>query len=170
MSERDELRAVIDEAQTRFMAAIDDFPDLVLETEPAVGAWSPRDVTGHVVDWQEEALAAARHILGEKKPAWHPIKDGEGYNMTQAAMRGTDSWSAVQRDFANVREQIFAFIDGLDEQQLKAIGPYPWGEIGNLQRLLRDIAGHLDEHAAQLEAWRLHRTGVRVDRGFEQNS
>ena len=162
MSDRDELRAAIDEAQTRFLAAIDDFPDLVLETEAALGPWSPRDVTGHVVDWQEETLAAAKHILGEKKPVWHPIKDGEGYNMTQAAMRGTDSWPSVRREFMQVREQILDFIDGLDEQQLKAIGPYPWGEIGNLQRLLYDIASHINEHAAQLEAWRLQRTGARI--------
>ncbi|HEX3723604.1 MAG TPA: DinB family protein [Nitrolancea sp.] len=169
MSEQDELRAVIDAAQNRYLAAIDDFPDLVLETEPAVGAWSPRDVTGHVVDWQQEILAAAKHILGAKKPAWHPIKDGAGYNMTQAAMRGTDSWHAVRQDFVDVREQIFEFIDGLDAQQLKAIGPYPWGEIGDLRRLLYDIASHLDEHAAQLEAWRLKRAGVRLDRGYERN-
>jgi uncharacterized damage-inducible protein DinB len=166
MNERDKLRATIDDAHTRFLAAIDDFPEKVLETEPAAGAWSSRDVTGHVVDWELETLAAARHILGEKKPAWHPIKDGQGFNMTQAALRGTDSWAAVRGDFQDARAQMLAFIDELSDEQLKAVGPYPWGEIGNLKRLLIDLAQHLDEHAAQLESWRLQRTGVRVDRGL----
>jgi len=169
MSERDELRTTIDAAQTRFLALIDDFPELVLETEPAVGSWSVRDVTGHVADWQAETLAAAKHILGEKKPAWHPIRSGSTYNMTQVAMRGTDSWSEVRHDFLDVREQLLAFIDGLSDEQLKAVGPYPWGEIGNVQRLLYDMVKHLNEHAAQLENWRLQRIGVRVDRGIERN-
>lgn len=165
MSERDDLRASIDDAHARFLAAIDDFPDKVLETEPAAGAWSPRDVTGHVADWEQETLAAARHILGGKKPAWHPIKDGQGYNMTQAALRGTDSWAAVRGDFQDARAQMLAFIDELSDEQLKAVGPYPWGEIGNLRRLFVDLVQHLEEHAAQLESWRLQRTGARIDRG-----
>jgi DinB family protein len=165
MNERDKLRATIDDAHTRFLAAIDDFPEKVLETEPAAGAWSSRDITGHVVDWELETLAAARHILGGEKPRWHPIKDGQGYNTTQAAMRGTDSWSAVRADFQDARAQMLAFIDELSDEQLRAVGPYPWGEIGNLKRLLVDLAQHLDEHATQLESWRLQRTGVRVERG-----
>jgi hypothetical protein len=165
MSERDDLRTAIDEAHARFLAAIDDFPAEVLETEPALGAWSPRDVTGHVVDWELETLAAARHMLGGQKPRGQPIKDGQGFNMTQAALRGADSWAAVRGDFQDARAQMLAFIDGLSDEQLKTVGPYPWGEIGNLKRLLVDLVEHLDEHAAQLESWRLQRTGARVDRG-----
>jgi hypothetical protein len=165
MSERDDLRTAIDDAHARFLAAIDDFPEKVLETEPALGAWSPRDVTGHVADWEQETLAAARHILGGQKPRWHPIKDGQGYNMTQAALRGTDSWAAVRGDFQDARTQMLGFIDELSDSQLKEVGPYPWGEIGNLHRLLVDLVSHLDEHAAGLESWRLQRTGARVERG-----
>ncbi len=167
MSDLDDIRAAIEEARSRYLAALEDFPDVVLETEPSVGAWSARDVTGHLADWQGEMLAAARHILGEPKPRWHPIKNGQGYNTGQAALRGTDSWQATRGDFDQVFRQTAEFLDGLEEAQLSAIGPYPWGEIGKLIGLLRDMAAHLNEHAEQLETWRLQRTGVRVDRGHE---
>ena len=167
MSDLEEVRAAIDEARTRFLAAVEDFPDIVLETEPSVGAWSSRDVTGHLADWQGEMLAAARHILGGPKPRWHPIKDGQGYNADQAAMRGTDSWQATRGDLDVVFQETGEFLDSLDDEKLTAIGPYPWGEVGRLLGLLRDMAAHLNEHAEQLETWRLQRTGVRVDRGHE---
>lgn len=167
MSDLDEVRTMIEEARARFLAALEGFPDLVLETEPAVGAWSPRDVTGHITDWQGEMLAAAKHILGDRKPRGHPIKNGQGYNTAQAALRGTDSWQATRGDFDQIFQQTNEFLNDLDEEQLTAIGPYPWGEVGKLQGLLRDMAAHLNEHAEQLESWRLQRTGVRVDRGHE---
>jgi hypothetical protein len=168
MSELGDIRAAIAEARTRFLAALADFPDIVLETEPSVGAWSSRDVTGHIADWQSEMLSAARAILGEPKPRWHPIKNGQGYNTAQAALRGTDSWQATRSDFEQIFAQTDAFLDTLDDEKLTAIGPYPWGEVGRLQGLMRDMASHLNEHAEQLETWRLQRTGVRVDRGHDQ--
>lgn len=167
MSDLDEVRTAIEEARTRYLAALEDFPEMVLETEPSVGAWSSRDVTGHIADWQGEMLAAARHILGDRKPRGHPIKDGQGYNADQAALRGTDSWQAVRGDFDKVFQETSEFLASLEPEQLTAIGPYPWGEIGKVLGLLRDMAGHLNEHAEQLEIWRLQRTGIRVDRGHE---
>lgn len=167
MSELEELRKAVDEAETRFLAALEDFDEIVLETEPAVGAWSPRDVTGHLADWQSEMLAAARHILGDPKPRGHPIKNAQGYNTAQAALRGTDSWKATIGDFEQIFRETDEFLAELREEQLAAIGPFPWGEVDRLAALLRDMTAHLNEHAGQLEEWRLQRTGVRVDRGHE---
>ncbi len=161
------VRADLEAAYSRFLGAVADIPEMTLETEPALGAWSPRDVTGHVADWQSEMLGAAKHILGDRKPRGHPIKNGQGYNTTQAALRGTDSWGTAIGDFQQIFSETFEFLDNLDDAQLNAIGPYPWGEIGKLQGLLRDMQSHMNEHAEQLAAWRLQRTGAYVDRGHE---
>ncbi len=167
MSDLDEVRAAVAEARDRFLAVVDEFPEIVLETEPSVGAWSTRDVTGHLADWQSEMLGAAKAILGEPKPRWHPIKDGQGYNTAQAALRGTDSWQATRGDFVQISAETDVFLTTLDDEKLSAIGPYPWGEVGKLRGLLLDMAAHVNEHAEQLETWRLQRTGVRIDRGHE---
>jgi len=167
MSDLDEVRATILAARDRFLAVVDEFPEMVLETEPSVGAWSTRDVTGHLADWQSEMLAASKAILGEPKPRWHPIKNGQGYNTAQAALRGTDSWQATRGDFEQIFAETDAFLATLDDEKLNAIGPYPWGEVGKLRGLLLDMAAHTNEHAEQLETWRLQRTGVRIDRGHE---
>lgn len=156
----DDLAALRDEvvrAYTRFIEMVDGFDPVVLETEPAVGSWSVRDVAGHLADWQNEMLDAAEHILGGPKPKHHPIKHGQSYNMIQAAVRGTDSWETAAADLHASYERALAFLDRLSPEQLRAIGPYPWGEVGSLGKLIEELVLHLDEHGEQIVEWRLRR-------------
>ncbi len=151
------LRQAIIAAHERFDAAVADLDPAVLETVPAVGAWSPRDVAGHVADWEQEMLDAAEHILGGPAPRGQPIRDEQSYNTLRAALRGADPWERSAADLAAARERALAFLDRLSPSDLDAIGPFPWGEVGRLRRLLAALAEHVDEHAAQLAAWRERR-------------
>jgi hypothetical protein len=167
-SERDEieqLRRAVEAAHERIAAVVGDLDAKVLETEPALGAWSSRDVAGHLADWQFETLDAAEHILGGPRPRFQPIKDRSGYNMMRVALRGTDSWDLTWRDFEAAYARALEFLDRLSPEQLGRIGPFPSGEIGSLRNLLkRELAGHLTTHADELDEWRLRRSGVRTDR------
>lgn len=160
MQDRQQIRTSVVEAHRRVLAAVDGFDARLIETDPAVGSWSPRDTVGHLADWERETLSAAAHILGGPKPRYHPIKDRQGFNNMQVALRGTDPWEVTRSDFVAAEEQMLVFIDSLEAGQLDAIGPYPRGEIGPLYRLLSQFVQHLDEHATQLETWRLRRTGI----------
>ena len=164
MADLEELKQAIDAGHERVLAALAGIPETELETAPAVGAWSARDVVGHLADWEGETLAAAAHILGGPKPRFHPIKDGQQYNSLRAALWGTEPWQIALEDFARARGRAEAFLADLAPEQLQAIGPFPWGEVGRLGKLLEDLASHLDEHAAQLEEWRLRRAGIHEPR------
>lgn len=157
MESSDDLKAEIRRAHQRFEAAVEGFDPVVLETDPAVGSWSARDVAGHLADWQSEMLDAAEHIVGGPKPRHHPIKHGQSYNTMRAALRGTDPWSVALEDLVAARDRALALLARLAPEQLRAIGPYPWGEVGTLHHLIEELVAHLDEHAAQLEAWRARR-------------
>jgi hypothetical protein len=164
-SEIEQLRRAIEEAHGRIVAVVGGLEPKVLETEPSLGAWSSRDVAGHLADWLYQTLDAAEHILGGPKPRFHPIKDRSAYNMTEAAARGTDPWDPTWRDFEAAYERALEFVGRSTPAELDAIGPFPSGEIGSLRNLLkRELVGHLTEHANELEEWRLRRSGVRTDR------
>ncbi|MDI3340079.1 MAG: DinB family protein [Sphaerobacter sp.] len=149
------LRAELIRAYERFTAPVAGLDPVLLETAPAVGSWSVRDVAGHLADWQAEMLDAAAHILGGPKPKHHPIKHTQSFNTMSAALRGTQPWPEAAADLAAVHARALAFLDRLTPAQLRAIGPFPWGEVGPLHRLIGELIAHLDEHAEQIEAWRL---------------
>ena len=160
MAELDEIKAAIDAGHEQVLAMTQGVPAIELETAPAVGSWSPRDVVGHLADWENEIIDAAEHILGGPKPRFQPIKSGQSFNTMRAALWGAEPWEAALADFERARRRAGAFIDGLTPEQLDAIGPFPWGEVGRLRKLLADLAEHLEEHAAQLEEWWLRRSGI----------
>lgn len=163
--EVEQIREAIAGAHDRIDGAVRGYDATILETEPALGAWSPRDVVGHLADWQFEMLDSAEHILRGPKPRFQPIKDRQGYNSMRAAVRGTDPWDLTWRDLESARDRALEFTDRLTPEQLNAIGPFPSGEIGTLRTLLeRELIRHLIEHGEQLEEWHLRRSGVRTDR------
>lgn len=151
----------LEAAHERVLAAVADVEPTVLENQPVVGSWSARDVVGHLVDWERELLAAGVHILGGPVPKGQPIGHTQSYNNLRAALWGVEPWAAALADFQQVRQQAADFVAGLTPESLEAIGPYPSGKVARLSGLLENLTAHLDEHAGQLEAWRLRRTGVR---------
>ena len=155
-----ELRAKLDEAHRRVLTAVEGMEPTVLENQPAVGSWSVRDVVGHMVDWENEMLNAAEHILGGPAPKGQPIKHIQSYNNLRGALWGIEPWSAALGDFQQAHERALRFVEHLTPEQLDTIGPYTTGRVGRLSGLMEHVTGHLEEHAAQLEAWRLRRTGV----------
>ncbi|HUZ00171.1 MAG TPA: DinB family protein [Thermomicrobiaceae bacterium] len=159
MDELSTLKLGLLEALERFDRAVAGFEPVVLETDPAVGSWSARDVAGHLADWNQEILDAAEHILGGPRPRHQPITHGQSYNTMRVAVRGIDPWQAAAADLQASIERTAALLDRLQPEQLRAVGPYPWGEIGTVEHLIAGLIKHVDEHAAGIEEWRLRRLG-----------
>lgn len=161
--DHDPVAELIDEiiaAHQRVDEATAGYDATVLETEPAVGSWSPRDVVGHLAAWEGEVLDGVESLLGSPAPRHHPIKHIQSYNTMQTAVRGTDPWDFAAGDLAAARDRLLARVAQLTPNDLAVRGPFPWGEIGTLEGLLRQQIRHLNEHAGQLEEWRLRRVGI----------
>lgn len=145
---------LITEAQERFVRAVDGVDREVLETEPAVGTWSARDITAHVDDWAREILAALQCGLGAPSPANQPIADGEQFNAEHAAQHTGESWDTV---IGNLNATMAAAADFArhvtPEQATLPVAP-PWGGATTIGDLLGAFPGHQNEHAGELEAWR----------------
>ncbi|HLI50224.1 MAG TPA: DinB family protein [Thermomicrobiaceae bacterium] len=157
-----ELTSGLMAAHRRIDAVTAGFEATVLETEPAVGSWSPRDVVGHLAAWEVEILDGIEPLLGGPVPRHHPIRHIQSFNTMQAALRGADPWEVTAGGLDAVRGRLLARVSQLTPEQLALRGPYPWGEIGTLEGLLRRHIRHMNEHAEQLEEWRLRRSGVNL--------
>lgn len=145
---------LITEAQERFVRAVDGVDYAVLETEPAVGTWSARDVTAHVDDWAKEILAALECALGQPQPAHQPIQDGEQFNTEHAAMHTGESWGTVLTNLNASMARAADFARRITSEQADLPVAPPWGGAITVGKLLGSFPEHHNEHAAELEAWR----------------
>lgn len=149
-----ELQERVQASQARFLAAIEGVDASTLETVAVVGVWTPRDVTGNVIAWNWELLWAAQAGLNGAPVEHHPIADGEVYNQAQAATRRADTWAATRAELDRSFDDAVAVLATLSPEQLEQPAAAPWGGEAQVGNMFAAIAGHTDEHAEQLEAWR----------------
>lgn len=115
----------------------------------AVGAWSVKDVMGHVAFWDEQALLAAeRHLAGQAPVR---VADWEGMNERQAAARAERSAAEQRAAMERAHELVVALLESRPP-----LDPAAVGLCGCLEE---DTYQHYDEHARDVRAWR-ERVGV----------
>ena len=79
----------------------------------AIGAWSVKDVIGHLADWESLMLQAAQHIYDPSAPALDALNvsgDVEEWNQIFAAQRENDSWKAVLLSLEDTQAAVDRFI------------------------------------------------------------
>lgn len=131
------------------LAAIPD-DKLDIQVEGAHG-WSARDLIGHVVGWQELALATARDLaIGERSATkerldaeWDLRGDGMNDDI-QAEWRGLSS-SEVRRRLKEVPGELRGYLTVVPETRWIKHADY-------LRYFLDETIDHYAEHAADLEA------------------
>ena len=145
----DALRERLRRAQAEFLETIEG----VDERAPgAVGEWSVRDVVAHVVDWNEEILLAAEHLLGRRaRPAHHPIVEIERFNAESAARRAVQEWRELKGELAETVERAIE-LAGHFEGRLEEPCEHPWNNRGTIRDLFHGVCGHQEEHTAELRA------------------
>jgi hypothetical protein len=143
------LRERLRRAQAEFLEAIEG-----VEPNRIVGGWSVRDVVAHLVDWNEEILLAAEHLLGRRaKPAHHPIVEIERFNADSAARHAGDGWAELVTQLAGTVERAVA-VAGEFEGRLDEHVEHPWNNHGTIRDLFHGVCGHQEEHTIELRAAR----------------
>ncbi len=139
-------------AAWRPFEALDELSDEAL-SRPVEGAhgWSGRDLMGHLVAWQEIALAMARELaLGERSPTLERVEAewaAGGEAMNDRLLR---EWGALP--LAEVRER-FRTIPGELRGTLTVVPEARWVKHHrHLSALLEETLDHYAEHEADLAA------------------
>ncbi len=156
------IKETLAKNRTSFWTALAGLSEADLLDETAVGNWSVKDVVGHIADWEQRMLNAARHIHDPSRPEVPPMSDNlDDWNSLMAARRKANT---CQENFRHLRETqalLDKFVAQLKPGDWKLRGPYPWpGDQGTLAELLSHIAEHYADHLPDLARWRRERGHV----------
>jgi hypothetical protein len=153
MSVADDLqRAILDEHR-QYRATISDLDRETIETEPALGVWPVRDLTAHLTGWIDVLLAIAAHGLGGPAPAQATITDFDAFNAANVAAARDKDWPTVLAELDLAVERAASEVGALSDEQLATEIDFPWGQRGELSRLLAILPHHHHEHREDVEKW-----------------
>ena len=152
----DSIRVNLRQRRDEFMRLLDEITEEEAVAHGIIGSWSISDMVGHVADWEQLMLQAARHILDESEPAVEipPHYDTETHNAVLAAARADKSWPENYRYLLFTQQAVDEFVNKLMPEDWAKRGPYPWlNDQGSLAELIDHIAGHYPDHTPDLERW-----------------
>ncbi len=139
-----------------FLALLEGLNEAQVADKTAVGAWSIKDVVGHLADWEQLILKAALHIYDPSLPAVLPFKENlDEWNETMVARRVGHSWPDVCSYLSETNAALDQFVDKLKPGDWKLRGPYAWpNDQGSLAELLSHAAEHYADHSPAVARWR----------------
>jgi uncharacterized protein (TIGR03083 family) len=147
MSERpttvNDTLARIDRAWDELLAVLDAVPDDRLAEPGPVGAWSVKDLLGHIAVWDRIPIEAVPRLLAGDLTAWEI--DTEAINQRESAARRDRSPIELRTEMDAAHAALRAFVAGLT---MAAIA-----NDGVRRRIAVDTYEHYAEHAAEIRDW-----------------
>ncbi|MFW6135378.1 MAG: DinB family protein [Chloroflexota bacterium] len=111
------------------------------------GAWTLRDVVGHVADWEQVAAEGLRDMATGRPPDVAHIPDIDAWNAERAAARRDQPWEACWADLRGTRERLLEILREMSQKALRQSYPFPWDPRGTAYPWARVFAAHDREHA-----------------------
>lgn len=144
-----------------FAAAVEGLSEADRLDKTAIGTWSVKDVVGHIADWEQLMLDAARYIHDPSLPQGPLMGQAdENWNEILAARRAGNSWKTDWLYLTAVQQAVDEFIARLRFGDWTLRGPYPWPkDQGTLAELVWHISQHYVDHLPDLEKWKKLKLG-----------
>jgi uncharacterized damage-inducible protein DinB len=112
--------------------------DLFVETGLGGGAWSPKDLVGHLETWEQHALDALEAIeRGEPAPIAQQQLDTDALNLREVERKAGLSAEAIARSAATTHGRLLAALEALPDERWNA----PEGE--GTERTVADRLGSI---------------------------
>ena len=129
------------------LAAVAEIGDAGLDTRPADGGWTPREVVHHTADSEMTSAIRLRRLIAEDNPLI------VGYDGDEFARRLHYSGRPIEPALAAIaaaRSTTLQILDGLTDAQWARTGTHSEsGEYG-VERWLEIYANHCHDHAEQI--------------------
>jgi uncharacterized protein (TIGR03083 family) len=141
-------QAVIEEtraAYREFMDAVDGLNEEQL-TKPFLGTWSVREITGHVIGWQEQMTIGFQRMANGERPSPEGANWADVQSWNDKFAAGVQGRSATEllQDLDSRVEGFIAAIRALPDDRL--------GEGKTANRMAETAGyGHFREHAPEIK-------------------
>jgi len=140
-------QAVIEEIRTAYQEYMDAVNGLSEEqrTKPFLGTWSVREITGHIIGWQEQMTTGFERMAKGERPTPEGVNwsDVQSWNDTFAAGLGN-----------RTAGELIAELDSRVENMITALQSLPddrFGEGKTVNRMAEAAGfGHFREHAPEI--------------------
>ncbi len=124
-------------------------------TGPRVeGAWTIKDVLGHIVAWEQACLEPLECYQAGGPFQCDDISDHDAWNAAQAARRRETPTQAILEEMEEVRRRLLAAAGQCTQGQWAQKLHLPWGEEAGMAEMLNGLAWHEEEHLKSILAWR----------------
>ena len=159
------------EAKERLLRSVSGADPAILCAEPVFGDWTPRDLLGHVVSWNDELRAEIEAILAGRHPGYEDRISGENdfdaWNQARIAEKRDWPWERVVADVDRDYAEAAGLILRLRPRDYRQRGVAAWlpaavdrpalpgrSDTLSIETLLSYHWRHANAHARDIERWR----------------
>ena len=143
---RHEIVSKVEGAWSELKRVLDRVPDDEIEVPGVVGAWSVRDLMGHVATWDAEAHRTLRQFLidgdASSLVAWADVDE---FNARESERKSATSVAEIYRSLAQTHLELVELLSGLDEAD------FARNEVETRIRI--DTYDHYPDHGDQIARW-----------------
>lgn len=154
---RSELLGRIDRRWQALLESYAGLTDADMTAPGVVGAWSIKDIIGHVSVWEEEALTHLPIVLSGKRPPRYSTTHGgiDAFNARMTARNRERTLAEIIRLRDDTHQRLLAFVARVPEEHCA-------GDTRFRRRLRLDTYGHYAVHTRAILKWREGRAPART--------
>ena len=143
---RHEIVSKVEGAWSELKRVLDRVPDDETEVPGVVGAWSVKDLMGHVATWDAEALRAlSQFLIDSDTSALVAWADVDVFNARESKRKSATSVAEMYRALEQTHLELVELLSGLDEVDIAR------NEVETRIRI--DTYDHYPEHRDQIARW-----------------
>jgi len=118
------------------------------ESRPVNGAWSLKQVVGHLADYERLGVIALRAVAAGREPVYEErIASFDEYNDRRGAVWAQAPWAEAWANYVAARRALLEVAGSLLDEALARPFPAPWPGLTTACGYLLDMAQHEEEHA-----------------------
>lgn len=142
------LVQILDNARQDTLAALDAIdPEKVVHSS---SGWRVKDLVGHIVFWEEEALASLLALKEGKVYTIAEFISFDAYNDQDFKRRRSQPFNQILSDLHTTRERLKMALLAVPPERFSGIIRFPWPWQGTLTDLIMTMAAHEREHAREI--------------------
>jgi hypothetical protein len=112
--------------------------------------WTVKEILAHIAGWDAVGTSTVRsHMAGEQPPPLE-TRGIDAYNAYVVAGCEMLTHEQVVEDWKQARRQFVGALAEAPPEKLRDRVEFPWGETGNIARLVSILVEHEREHAAEI--------------------
>lgn len=149
IEEAEALILLLDESRRAMLAVLEQVsPETVVHED---SGWRVQDLIGHVTYWEIVVVEGLRACLAGKEYLMSGLPDLNAINEREAQQRRAWTFQQIRDESERVRQEFKTLLWAFPPEKLVEPFRYPWGQMGSVPALVKNMAEHEDEHRLEIE-------------------